>query len=87
MTKDKSTAKPRERSYTLVIVVAFVIAVLMPVVRALAIGETEVAATYTTAVRASTAPPALPPGGADKLSLLVVGAFLLGLGSVLRRVA
>ncbi len=53
MNKDKSAAKPPESSYTLVIIVAFVIAVLMPVVRALASGDTEVAAAYTTAAPAS----------------------------------
>jgi hypothetical protein len=87
MNKDKSPAKSRESSYTLVIVVSFVIAVLMPFVRALAIGDTEVAAAYTTTAPASAGRTALPGGGADKLSLLAVGAFLLGLGSVLRRVA
>lgn len=88
MTKDKSTAKTPENSYTLVIVAAFVIAVLMPFARALATGDTEVAAAYTTAAPAPSAShAALPQGGADELSLLVVGAFLLGLGSVLRRVA
>ena len=59
---------------------------LMPVVRALAIGDTEISAAYTTtAVSTDTA--TMSDRGSDKLSLLVVGAFLLGLGSVLRRVA
>jgi hypothetical protein len=84
MTKDKSTVKPRENSYTLVIVVSFVIAVMMPFVRAVATGDTEVAAAYTFSAPAAGA---LASGGADEVSLLVVGAFLLGLGSVLRRVA
>lgn len=88
MNKDKSTSKPHENSYTLVIVVSFVIAVLMPFVRVLATGETEVAAASASAAPASSSAPApLPRGGADELSLLIVGAFLLGLGSVLRRVA
>jgi len=88
MTKDKSTAKPPETSYTLVIVVSFVIAVLMPFVGAVATGETEVAAAYLTAAPTpSVSHASLPQGGADKLSMFVVGAFLLGLGSVLRRVA
>ena len=87
MNKDKSSAKSHARSYTLVIVVSFVIAVLMPVVRALAIGDTEVAAAYTTTAPVSGGHRALAGGGADKMSLLVVGAFLLGLGSLLRRVA
>ena len=87
MTKDKPSAKPHENSYTLVIVVSFVIAVLMPFARALATGDTEVAAAYATTAAAPAGHRALPRGGADELSLLVVGAFLLGLGSVLRRVA
>ncbi len=86
MTKDKTSEKP-QTSYTLVIVVAFVIAVMMPFVRALATGDTEVAAAYATAAPTSAAHASLVRGGADELSLLVVGAFLLGLGSVLRRVA
>jgi hypothetical protein len=89
MNKDNSSVKSTEKSYTLVIVVSFVIAVLMPVVRALATGDTEVAAAYATVAPAHVSPHAsLPRGnGSDELSLLVVGAFLLGLGSVLRRVA
>jgi hypothetical protein len=87
MNKDKSTAKSHESSYTLVIVVSFVIAVLMPVVRAVATGDTEVAAAYSTTAPASSSGHRALPGGGDTLSLLVVGAFLLGLGSVLRRVA
>ena len=89
MTKDKSAAKSPEKSYTLVIVVSLVIAVLVPFVRALATGATEVAAAYATATPApASANPSLPSGnGADELSLLVVGVFLLGMGSVLRRVA
>jgi uncharacterized membrane protein YedE/YeeE len=71
-----------------VIIVSLVIAVVMPFVRALATGDTDVAAAY-----AAVAPSAVPAGslprgnGSDELSLLVVGGFLLGLGSVLRRVA
>ena len=89
MTKDKSAAKSPEKSYTLVIVVSFVIAVLVPFVRALATGDTDVAAAYATVAPASvSANASLPRGnGSDELSLLVVGVFLLGLGSVLRRVA
>jgi uncharacterized membrane protein len=85
MTKDKSTAKSHEHSYALVIAVSFVIAVLMPFVRLVATGDTQVAAAYVSASPAAHA--AMSRGGADDLSLLVVGAFLLGLGSVLRRVA
>jgi hypothetical protein len=89
MNKDKPTAKSHETSYTLVIVVSFVIAVLMPFVRAVATGETNVAAAYATVAPASvSASSALSRGHAsDELSLFVVGAFLLAVGSVLRRVA
>jgi hypothetical protein len=87
MNKYNSTPKPHESSYALVIVVSFVIALLMPFVRAAATGETSVAAAYAS-VAPSVTTSALAAGhGADQLSLLVVGAFLLGLGSVLRRVA
>jgi hypothetical protein len=87
MRNDKS-AKPPENSYTLVIIVSFVIAVLMPFVRVVATGETEAAAAYTSAVPVSVVHPSLSRGGgADEVSLLVVGVFLLGLGSVLRRAA
>jgi hypothetical protein len=89
MTKDKSASKSLDNSYTLVIVVSFVIAVLMPFVRELATGDTNVAAAYATVASARVSATASLPGGsgADELSLLVVGAFLLGLGSLLRRVA
>ena len=86
--RNDHTPSKRENSYTLVIIVSFVIAVLMPFVRVVATGETEAAAAYSAAVPVVTAGhPPLPSGGADELSLLVVGAFLLGLGSVLRRAA
>ena len=89
MNKDNSASKPYEKSYTLVIVASFVIAVMMPFVRAVATGETNVAAAYATvAPTPVSSASALTRGhGSDQLSLLVVGAFLLGLGSVLRRVA
>ena len=89
MTKDKSAAKSPEKSYSLVLVVSLVIAVLVPFVRALATGDTDVAAAYTTVAPAPVSATASLPGGSgsDELSLLVVGVFLLGLGSVLRRVA
>jgi hypothetical protein len=86
MNTDTSPAKP-ERSYTLVIVAAFVIATLMPVVRTIATGDTEVAAAYSTTASVSADTGSLRDRAGDKVSLLVVGAFLLGLGSVLRRVA
>jgi hypothetical protein len=86
-----STHKPKSHetsSYTLVIVASFVIAVLMPFVRAVATGETVAAAYATVAPAPVTATATLAAGrGSDELSLLVVGVFLLGLGSVLRRVA
>ena len=90
MAKDKSTAKPYEKSYTLVIAVSFVIAVMMPFVRAVARGENEVAAAAYATVPPGSASTPSPLGGADvsdDFSLLAVGAFLLGLGFVLRRVA
>jgi len=87
MNKDKSATKSHETSYTLVIVVSFVIAVMMPFVRAIATGETNVAAAYATAAPAPVSATSALTRGSDELSLLVVGAFLLGLGSVLRRVA
>jgi uncharacterized membrane protein len=87
MNNHKSLAKSPAQSYTLVIAVAFVIAVLMPFVRAVATGDMEVAAAYASAAPAAPGHASLERGGADELSLLVVGAFLLGLGSVLRRVA
>ena len=85
MTKDKSTAKLPEKSYTLVIIASLLIALLMPFVRAVASGDTTVSAFAA----AQTAPSPTLPGasGADEVSMLAVGAFLLGLGSVLRRVA
>lgn len=87
MNKDKSTAKPREKSFTLVIVVSFVVAVLMPFARAAATGDTKVAAAYAAPAADAPAHPALGRSGAETVSLLAVGAFLLGLGSLLRRVA
>ena len=85
----KSSERSSDRSYAQVLIVSLVIAVVMPFVRALATGDTDVAAAYAavapSAVHAGTS---LPRGnGSDELSLLVVGGFLLGLGSVLRRVA
>jgi hypothetical protein len=79
MTKDKSP----EKSYALAIVASLVIALLITFVRAAASGDTEVSAFAA----ASTAPASTLTRGADEVSMLAVGAFLLGLGSVLRRVA
>jgi hypothetical protein len=89
MIKDKSPSKSTQKSYTLAIAISFAIAVMMPFVRALATGDTNVAAAYATVAPAAVpASASLSRGnGSDQLSLLVVGAFLLGLGSVLRRVA
>ena len=80
---------PREKSFTLVIVAALIIAVLIPFVRALARGDDAAAAASQVAVHAR-APHEAALGrrdGSDELSMLAVGAFLLGLGVVLRRVA
>jgi hypothetical protein len=89
MIKDKSPSKSPEKSYTLAIAISLAIALMMPFVRALATGDTNVAAAYATVAPTSvSAGASLSRGnGSDELSLLVVGAFLLGLGSVLRRVA
>ena len=53
MMNDKSAAKPQEKSYTLVIVVSCLIAVLMPVVGAIATGATDVATAYATVAPAT----------------------------------
>jgi hypothetical protein len=80
---------PREKSYTLVILAALVIAVLMPFARALARGDNEVraSAAYSVSPAHAGTPASLVRGGSDELSMLAVGAFLLGLGVVLRRAA
>jgi hypothetical protein len=85
MRKDKSTAKLPEKSYTLVILASLVIALVMPFVRAVASGDNEVSA--FAAARTTSAPALYRADGADEVSMLAVGAFLLGHGSVLRRVA
>jgi hypothetical protein len=89
MMRNNSAAKSPERSYAQVIILALVIAVLVPFVRALATGDVDVAAAYASVSPSSMpAQASMPHGnGSDELSLLVVGGFLLGLGSVLRRVA
>jgi uncharacterized membrane protein YedE/YeeE len=89
MMRKKSAAKSSDRSYVQVIFVSLVIAVLVPFVRALATGDTDVAAAYAAVVPSpmSAGAPLHRSNGSDELSLLVVGGFLLGLGSVLRRVA
>ena len=90
MPRDKFVDKPFEKSYTLVIVACFVIAVLMPFANALTRGDNEVAvaASYATVARAQV-PAASPLAAemADRLSIVAFGAFLLGLGVVLRRIA
>jgi hypothetical protein len=85
MTKDKSPAKPYETSYTLVIIASLVIALVMPFVRAVARGDHEVS--VFAAAHTASASPLNRADGADEVSMLAVGAFLLGLGFVLRRVA
>ena len=82
---------PKEKPFTLVLIASFVIAVLMPFVRALARGDNETAAA---AAFGAVARPRIvhtsalaEHDSADELSMLVVGACLLGLGGVLRRAA
>jgi hypothetical protein len=88
MPNDKFLDKPFEKSYTLVIVACVVIAVLMPFVNALTHGDGEVAVAASYAA-AAPAPRPAPLGAdmADELSIVGFGAFLLGLGVVLRRIA
>lgn len=88
MRQDKFLDKPFEKSYTLVIVACVVVAVLMPFVNAATRGDTAVAASYA-AVAPAPAPSSAPQrsGMADELSMVGFGAFLLGLGMVLRRIA
>jgi len=89
MTKDKLAVKSKETSssHAVVIAVALLIACLMPVVRSLAHGDQEVAV-FASAHAPVAASSTIPRGdAADEVSMLAVGAFLLGLGSVMRRVA
>ena len=58
---------------------------MTPFVRAVASGDNEVAAFAASQSAPSAA--LSRASGADEVSMLAVGAFLLGLGSVLRRVA
>ena len=90
MPKDKFLDKPFEKSYTLVIVACVVVAVMMPFVNALTRGDHEVAAAASYAVVApATGSSSVPQAAsmADELSIVGFGAFLLGLGVVLRRIA
>jgi hypothetical protein len=89
MPKDKFLDKPFEKSYTLVIIACLVVAVLMPFANALTRGDSEVAVAASYVV-ASAPLSASAPGAADmadELSIVAFGAFLLGLGNVLRRIA
>jgi hypothetical protein len=89
MTKDKFPTKAKETSssHAVVIAASLLIACLMPVVRSLAHGDYE-AAVFASAHAPVAASSAIPRGDvADEVSMLAVGAFLLGLGSVMRRVA
>jgi uncharacterized membrane protein YedE/YeeE len=82
-------AMPREKSFTLVLVASLVIAIVIPFVRALTRGD-DAAAAAAHVVLHPHAPQAVVIGGrdgSDELSMLAVGAFLLGLGVVLRRAA
>lgn len=90
MPKDKFLDKPFEKSYSLVIVACLVVAVLMPFVGAMARGnhEVAVAASYAAVAPAPiSAPSSRSASMADELSIVAFGAFLLGLGVVLRRIA
>lgn len=80
---------PREKSFAIVIVASVAIAVLIPFVRAVARGDEAAAAAahVTTHARAPHEAVIGARDGSDELSMLAVGAFLLGLGVVLRRVA
>jgi hypothetical protein len=80
---------PKEHSFALAVIASFVIVVLMPFARALARGDNEAAAAAAVVVEqpAAAASGPLDHGRVDALSLLVVGACLLGLGGVLRRAA
>ena len=88
MTKDKFPVKSKETSssYAVVIAASLLIACLMPVVRSVA--HDQEVAVFASAQAPVAASSAIPRGdSADELSMLAVGAFLLGLGSVMRRVA
>ena len=80
---------PREKPFALVIVASLIIAVLIPFVRALARGDDAAAAAAHVSRQPRTTHEAVLAArdGSDELSMLAVGAFLLGLGVVLRRVA
>jgi hypothetical protein len=81
----------KEKSFTLVVIASFVIAALMPFARALARDDNETAAAAGYAVITHPAGAHEPGRGGhdrvDQLSMLVVGACLVGLGGVLRRAA
>lgn len=89
MPHDKFLDKPFEKSYSLVIVACLVVAVLMPFINAAARGTNEVpvAASYAAVAHAPIAAPSRNASVADELSIVGFGAFLLGLGVVLRRIA
>jgi hypothetical protein len=78
----------KQKSFALAVIASFVVVVLMPFARALARGDNETAAAAASVLVAqpATAGP-FDHGHVDELSLLVVGACLLGLGGVLRRAA
>lgn len=81
----------KEKSFTLVVIASFVIAVLMPFARSLERGNNDTAAAAASVLIASPRGAHEPGRGGhdsvDELSMLVVGACLLGLGGVLRRAA
>ena len=80
---------PREKSFTLVIVATLIIAVFIPFVRALARGDEAAAAAAHVSLHPRATHEAVlgARDNSDELSLLAVGAFLLGLGVLLRRAA
>ena len=80
---------PREKSFTLVILASLIIAVLIPFVRTLARGDDAAAAAAHVSMHPRTTHEAVlgARDSSDELSMLAVGAFLLGLGVVLRRAA
>ena len=81
---------PKEHSIALAVIASFVIIVLMPFARALTRGDNETAAAAAAVVTVAPASQGSRLVGhdrADELSMLVVGACLLGLGGVLRRAA
>ena len=89
MTKDKLPVKSYETSssHAVVLAASLLIACLMPVVRSIAYGDHDVAVFASAHAPVATSSTIPRGGAADEVSMLAVGVFLLGLGSVMRRVA